>query len=75
MRRAGRIVGYAQGVAVLRSASDDPPSIGATVLDADLDPAGNVVDVFGPVTGPYLAVSPNDAFDPQAHLGDVVYLR
>lgn len=75
MRRAGRVVGNAQGVAVLRSSESDPPEIGTRVLDDRLEPVGNVVDVFGPVEHPYLAVTPTVDVAPSELLGEVLYLR
>lgn len=74
MRRAGRVVARAQGVLVVRGAGGDPPDIGTTVVDAQLDALGTVVDVFGPVTRPYLAVSPTTPGAADA-LSAVVYLR
>ncbi len=74
MRRAGRVVARAQGVLVVRGAGDEPPDIGTTVVDAQLERLGTVVDVFGPVNGPYLAVSPTNRGAADI-LSEVVYLR
>jgi len=60
MRRAGTVVGTAQGVAVVRSDDGSHPDAGADLVDEQLEPVGTVVDVFGPVERPYLAVSPVD---------------
>ena len=57
MKRVGSVVGTAQGVAVVRTESDDHPYLGTQVIDEQLEPVGRVVDVFGPVERPYLAVS------------------
>lgn len=73
MQRVGEVVRVAQGLAIAR-ASDDPPDIGATVVDEDLDEVGRVVDVFGPVADPYVAVSPDDR-DPALLLGQKLYAR
>lgn len=74
MRRAGTVVGVAQGVAVVRSGDDEFPAVGTELVDERLDAVGEVVDVFGPVERPYLAVSP--AGDRTVTLvGDVVYAR
>ena len=75
MRRAGTVVGTAQGVMVLRAADSETPGIGARVVDDRLEQVGKVVDVFGPVDAPYLVVSPNAEFDKPTYLGSVLYLR
>lgn len=58
MKRVGEIVGATQGVAVVRAPGDEHPGIGTTVIDEQLEDVGRVVDVFGPVDRPYLAVTP-----------------
>ena len=63
MKRIGEIVRSAQGVAVVRCLDDTHPSIGTTVVDEQLTDVGRVVDVFGPVRQPYLAVAPDSGSD------------
>lgn len=75
MRRVGEVVRVAQGVAVVRCPSDDPPAIGTDVVDEDLADVGRVVDVFGPVERPYMAVSPNEGDPPAVLLGRSLYAR
>ena len=76
MRRVGEVVRTAQGLAVVRSPDDDYADIGTMVLDENLDDVGRVVDVFGPVSRPYLAVTPDDDdVRLPALLGDVLYAR
>jgi len=72
MRRVGEVVRVAQGLAVARAPDSDSPEIGTTVLDESLEPVGRVVDVFGPVARPYVAV---DADAPTALLGAPLYVR
>lgn len=90
MRRAGEVVRTAQGLAILRVPEDvgpdpegvdrDSPAldgivgIGTEVVDDSLSTVGRVVDVFGPVARPYLAVSP-DRGDPAGLIGDRLYVR
>jgi RNA-binding protein len=74
MKRVGTVVRVAQGLAVARVADDDPPRIGASVVDEDLDDVGRIVDVFGPVTEPYVAVTSDDT-DPALLLGTKLYAR
>lgn len=74
MRRAGTVVGTAQGVAVARSQDDTYPEIGTNVVDDQLDDVGRVVDIFGPVERPYLAVS-SDRDQIAPLVGSVIYAR
>lgn len=75
MRRAGRVIGIAQGVAVLRAADDDPVTLGTPVVDERLERVGSVVDIFGSVERPYLAVSPDASIDAGELLETVLYVR
>jgi RNA-binding protein len=74
MKRVGEVVRVAQGLAIARVSDDDPPRMGATVVDENLDEIGRVVDVFGPASRPYVAVSP-DSRDPALLLGEKLYAR
>lgn len=75
MQRAGTVVRLAQGVLVVRCDDRDRASIGDIVVDEALDAVGRVVDVFGPVQRPYLAVTPDDDVHPPSVLGETLYLR
>ncbi|QSG08822.1 H/ACA ribonucleoprotein complex subunit GAR1 [Halapricum desulfuricans] len=75
MQRAGTVTDIAQNVAIVRCPDDDHPEIGARLLDENLDTVGRVVDVFGPVERPFLAVSPDDGVRPASLLGAVLYYR
>jgi RNA-binding protein len=74
MKRIGSVSGAAQGIAVVRSESEAYPDLGTDLIDEQLDEVGTVVDVFGPVERPYLAVS--TSVEPIASLvGTMVYAR
>ncbi|QSG05781.1 H/ACA ribonucleoprotein complex subunit GAR1 [Halapricum desulfuricans] len=75
MQRAGTVEDVAQNVAVVRCPDDDHPEIGTPLLDENLETVGRVVDVFGPVDRPFLAVSPGDDARLASLLGDVLYYR
>ena len=75
MRRAGTVVGTAQSVAVVRNTDEQFPDVGTELVDERLDPVGEVVDVFGPIDQPYLAVSPPPDRTVARLVGDVVYAR
>lgn len=73
MRRVGSVVQAAQGLAIVRS-DGTRPDIGTAVIDEELASVGRVVDVFGPVEHPYVAVSPES--DRVASLvGTTLYAR
>ena len=74
MRKAGTVVRLAQGLLVLRSPTADVPDIGTEVLDENLDAVGRIVDVFGPVDSPYLAVTPTDDVHGPSLLNASLYL-
>jgi RNA-binding protein len=75
MRRAGAVVRTAQGVAVVRSPDGTVPDVGTELVDDSLADVGRVVDVFGPVTRPYLAVSPADGVRLAPLVGATLYAR
>ena len=75
MKRVGEVVRAAQGLAVLRSPDADHPEIGTQLVDRDLTEVGRVVDVFGPVERPYLAVSPAEDRSVPSLLGEKLYAR
>jgi RNA-binding protein len=75
MRRVGEVVRTAQGLAVARCPDDEPADLGTEVLDQDLETVGRVVDVFGPVDRPYVAVSPAAGVALPGLLGEKLYAR
>ncbi len=75
MRPAGEVVRVTQGLLVVRAADQGYPEIGHTLIDDQLEAIGRVVDVFGPVSRPYVAVTPGDDIDAQRLLGERLYER
>ncbi|ELZ10411.1 H/ACA ribonucleoprotein complex subunit GAR1 [Natrialba aegyptia] len=87
MKRIGTVVRTSQGLAVLRAdatetstddgAAEDERShrIGTTAIDDSLAEVGRVVDVFGPVDRPYLAVTPDDDVHLPSLVGSTLYAR
>jgi RNA-binding protein len=75
MKRLGEVVRTAQGVLVVRCPDESTPDIGTDVIDESLDTVGRVVDVFGPVDRPYLAVSPAEGVRVATLVGSPVYTR
>jgi RNA-binding protein len=75
MSRAGEVVGTAQNLAIVRSGDDSHPAMGASLDDDQLDAVGRVVDVFGPVERPYVAVTPDDGVRLPTLVGSPLYER
>ncbi|GAB3701984.1 H/ACA ribonucleoprotein complex subunit GAR1 [Halorubrum pallidum] len=76
MRRVGTVVRTAGGLAIARAeAGEEPPRIGSSVVDESLSTVGRVVDVFGPVDRPYVAVTPNDGVGLASLVGGKMYAR
>jgi RNA-binding protein len=74
MHRVGTVTRVTQGLAIARS-EDDHPEIGQEVLDEDLSTVGRIVDVFGPVEEPYVAIDLQDRREPASVLGSKLYAR
>lgn len=78
MKRVGNVVRTAQGLAIARADADgagEAADIGDVVVDESLSKVGRVVDVFGPVERPYVAVTPNDGVDLASLVGQQLYAR
>lgn len=75
MKRVGKVVRTAQGLAVVRAPDETHPDIGTGVVDENLDTVGRVVDVFGPAERPYVAVSPAANVQLPLLLGEALYAR
>jgi len=75
MRRVGQVVRTAQGLAIVRADDGDCETIGTMVLDESLSEVGRVVDVFGPVDRPYLAVTPDDDIHLPSLVASTLYAR
>ena len=75
MKRAGTVVGAAGGVIVVRSPDDSYPRVGSELLDEHLERVGEVVDVFGPVERPYLAVAPREEGRRVRLVGSDLYVK
>lgn len=75
MRRIGTVTDIAQRRYVLRAFEGVDPVIGTSVIDAELETIGRVVDVIGPVDRPYLVLDPTETEPDPAMIGKRVYSR
>lgn len=77
MHRLGEVVGTAQGLVIVRSSDSAAPDFGVEAIDETLTAVGRVVDVFGPVERPYVAITPHPDVDasPASLLGRRLYAR
>jgi len=75
MKPVGEVVRTSGGIAVVRSPDEGHPGIGASVVDDQLTAVGRVVDVFGPVDRPYVAISTDDGVHVPTLVGRRLYQR
>ena len=76
MRRLGEVLHVSKrGSIILRT--DKTPPIGkqAIVLDKKANRIGNVIDVFGPVNSPYVAIRPFKGTETESLIGQVLYIQ
>ncbi len=75
MQRLGTVSRVAQHLLVVRCDAADHPDIGAEAVDESLSRVGRVVDVFGPVERPYVAVSPAESVRAASLVGQRLYAK
>ncbi|TQQ81003.1 H/ACA RNA-protein complex component Gar1 [Halonotius terrestris] len=73
MQRIGTVGKTAQGLAIVGLDTDETPDIGLMVIDESLSTVGRVVDVFGPVAAPYVAITPTDGATLTDLVGTTLY--
>ena len=59
MQRLGRVQSLTPSKNLVIKATDQPPKIGASVVDENLKVVGKVFDIIGPVSSPYVVVKPS----------------
>lgn len=74
MQKAGTVVRIAEGLLVVRAATGSTPQIGTPVVDENIDDVGQVVDIFGPTSEPYLAINPDAEIHAPALLNATLYV-
>ncbi|SEO38153.1 RNA-binding protein [Halogranum amylolyticum] len=75
MQRVGSVSRTAQNLAIVHCEDEDHPDIGTAVVDESLSRVGRVVDVFGPVDRPYVAVATDRGVRLAELVGQKLYTR
>lgn len=75
MQRVGTVSRTAQNLAIVHCEDDNHPDIGTAVIDESLSRVGRIVDVFGPVERPYVAVATDRDIRLAELVGQKLYAR
>lgn len=76
LRRLGKVLHISKrGSIILRTDKTPPVGNRSLVLDKKAQEVGTIIDVFGPVNAPYVAVRPKKKTDPQKLVGQMLYLK
>lgn len=76
MRRLGKVLHISKrGSIILRTDKTPPAGSRSVVLDKKAQEVGTIIDVFGPVKEPYVAVRPKRDFDTSKLVGQILYLK
>ena len=75
MRRLGKVLHISnRGSIIIRTEKTPPVGRQTIVMDKQAQEVGTIIDVFGPVKFPYVAIKPNRGYDPQKLVGQMLYL-
>lgn len=75
MRRLGKVLHISnRGSIIIRTEKTPPVGRQTIVMDKKAQEVGTILDVFGPVKFPYVAIKPNRGYDPQKLVGQMLYL-
>ncbi|MFX0106807.1 MAG: H/ACA ribonucleoprotein complex subunit GAR1 [Candidatus Hodarchaeota archaeon] len=75
MRRLGKVLHVSkQGSLILRTDKTPPMGDRSIVVDKSAEKIGTIVDVFGPVKNPYVAVRPLEKKRLDRLVGQILYL-
>ncbi len=74
IRRIGSVVHVSASGNIIVKAEGDVPRLGERIFNGDAKPIGIVVDVFGPVSSPYVSVRPEGARGTPKSKGLKVYV-
>jgi len=75
LRRLGKVLHISnRGSIIIRTEKTPPVGRQTIVMDKQAQEVGTIIDVFGPVKFPYVAIKPNRGYDPQKLVGQMLYL-
>ncbi len=76
MRRLGKVLHISKRGSIILQTDKTPPVGGrSVVLDKKAQEVGTIIDVFGPVKFPYVAIRPKRNTDPNKLVGMLLYLQ
>jgi RNA-binding protein len=76
LRRLGTVLHISnRGSIIVRTEKVPPMGNKSIVFDKRAQEIGIIVDVFGPVKNPYLAIRPKEEIDPKKFVGQVLYMH
>jgi len=76
LRRLGKVLHISnRGSIILRTEKTPPVGDRSIVLDKKAQEVGIIIDVFGPVKEPYVAVRPKRDYDVSNLVGQMLYLK
>jgi len=76
LKRLGKVLHISKRGSIILQTDKTPPVGGrSVVLDKKAQEVGTIVDVFGPVKTPYVAVRPKRRTDPHKLVGQMLYLQ
>ncbi|MGY5880769.1 MAG: Gar1/Naf1 family protein [Candidatus Thorarchaeota archaeon] len=75
MRRLGKVLHISKrGSIIIRTEKTPPVGSKSLVMDKNAQEVGTIIDVFGPVKYPYVAIKPKRGYEPQKLVGQMLYL-
>jgi len=73
LHRIGRVLHISSNKNIIVKAEGKPPKLGGTVVDENLKVIGEVFDIIGPVSSPYISIRPK-VQKPEALVNKPVYV-
>jgi RNA-binding protein len=75
LRKLGKVLHISKrGSLIIRVEKTPPSGDRSVVVDKAAEKIGTIVDVFGPVKSPFVAVRPIKGISPERYIGQNLYL-
>ncbi|MFW9845228.1 MAG: H/ACA ribonucleoprotein complex subunit GAR1 [Candidatus Thorarchaeota archaeon] len=75
MKRLGKVLHLSKrGSLILKTDKTPPMGDRSSVVNKNAEKIGTIIDVFGPVKTPYVAVRPLDKANAEKLVGQILYL-